>query len=72
MTIAFLNTADDMAWLRDVHLPGLPARFKSAVIHGNEDYPDLIEVYGRRDPEVTDPRVTYKPDSQGKYRIAKS
>jgi len=64
----FLNTADDMKWLRDVHLPRLSKKFKSAVIHGNEDYPEMIEVYERRDPVVTDRKDVFQPDENGVYR----
>lgn len=60
MPYSFLNTSADMKWLRDVHLPGLPAKFKSALIKGNEDYPDEIEVYYKKDPNVDDAKVRFK------------
>lgn len=63
-----INTADDMRWLRDVHLPRLPAKYKSAIIVGNEDYPDRIEVYESRDPRVTDVPVVYKADAEGVFK----
>lgn len=66
--VAFLNTADDMKWLRDVHLPRLSKKFKSAVIYGNEDYPEMIEVYEKRDPLVTDRKDIFKPDANGVFR----
>lgn len=62
MKETFINSSEDMAWLRDVHLPGLSSSYKSAVIFGNEDYPDQIEVYEKRDPEYGDTPVTYQPD----------
>lgn len=62
MKETFINSDEDMTWLRDVHLPNLPHSYKSAVIFGNEDYPDQIEVYEKRDPEVSDRPVTYQPD----------
>ena len=62
MKETFINSDEDMAWLRDVHLPNLSHSYKSAVIFGNEDYPDQIEVYEKRDPEVSDRPVTYQPD----------
>ena len=59
-TYSFINTQDDMEWLKDVHLPRLNLKkFKSAVVHGNEDAPDLIEVYEKRDPGVSDTPVKY-------------
>jgi len=63
-----INTRDDMSWLRDVHLPRLSTKYKSAIIHGNEDYPNQIDVYERRDPLVTDKQVVYTPDDEGVYR----
>lgn len=63
-----INTADDMRWLREVHLPRLPSKYKSAVITGNEDYPDRIEVYERRDPRVTDVPAVFKADDAGVFR----
>jgi len=49
-----INTPEDMAWLRETHLPNLHARFESAIIYGNEDSPDQIECYITQDPELTD------------------
>jgi len=42
----------DMQWLREVHLPNLSSNFHSAVLYGNEDSPDRIEVYHSADPRV--------------------
>lgn len=66
-----INTADDMRWLREVHLPRLPAKYKSAIIVGNEDYPDRIEVYERRDPVVTDVPLVFEADEEGAFRETK-
>ena len=63
-----INDADGMRWLRDVHLPGLPSKFKSAIVVGNEDYPTRIEVYERREPRTTDLAVVFKPDEEGVFR----
>jgi hypothetical protein len=63
-----INTADDMRWLREVHLPRLPAKYRSAIIVGNEDFPDRIEVYERRDPRVTDVPVVFKADEDGVFK----
>ena len=70
---SMIDTDEDMKWLRDVHLPKLPATYKSAIIHGNEDYPDRIEVYAKRAPLVTDEPLVFEPDTDGVYRqVAKS
>ncbi len=52
----FLNGADDVQWLRDTHLKGLPAlpAFQSFVIIGNEDAPDELHLYASADPLYTD------------------
>lgn len=55
MKETFINEPEDMRWLREVHLPGLSPRFKSAVISGNEDYPSSIAVYVEREPAYDDP-----------------
>jgi hypothetical protein len=59
-----INTKEDMKWLRDTKLPGLDKKFKSAVIFGNEDYPDKIDVYVKKDPLVTDTPVTFLPHGE--------
>jgi hypothetical protein len=50
---------EDMGWLRDVHLPGLSKKFHSALIFGNEDSPDRIQVYHLENPNVYDQPVIY-------------
>ena len=55
----FINTPDDMKWLRDVHLPRLSSKFHSALLFGNEDSPDQIHVYEAEDPEVYDQPKIY-------------
>jgi len=68
-SVAFLQEPDDMQWLRDVHLPGLPKKFHSAMLHGNEDGPTQIDVYESADPNYDDPVVTYVPDEEGVYHV---
>lgn len=68
----FINTKKDMRWLRDVHLPKLSAKYHSAVIYGNEDWPSLIVVYEKRNPDYNDNKfVMYIPDiyKDGEYTI---
>ena len=55
----FLNTSDDIDWLKSVHLKGidLPVQyqeFKSAVLYGNEDCPESVDLYVSADPLITD------------------
>jgi hypothetical protein len=63
--MVLINTRDDMKWLREVHLPRLSAKYKSAVIHGNEDYPAQIDVYKTRNPSVLDELVIFVPNEDG-------
>lgn len=56
---AFLNTADDIQWLKDTHLRGviLPSKyagFQSAILQGNEDAPYAVNLYVSADPVFTD------------------
>jgi len=53
---AFLNAPEDMDWLFEVHLPYRRDhdQWQSAVIHGNEDCPERIELYASADPLYTD------------------
>jgi hypothetical protein len=62
MTITTLTSPDDLKWLQDVH--NVPAtNFPVAVVYGNEDAPDKVELYAQNncncDPEV------YTQDPQG-------
>ena len=56
MTTTLINSPDDMQWLADAHLTDLNISWKprSAIINGNEDCPDTIELYPRKDPLYTD------------------
>jgi hypothetical protein len=51
---------DDMRWLKDVHLPKLSSKYKSAVIYGNDDCPSKIEVYGSANPGLTAKKIVFK------------
>lgn len=42
MSYSELTTRDDIAWLREVHIPHLPAAIKYAVLCGNEDCPFAV------------------------------
>jgi hypothetical protein len=52
--VTLLFRAEDMKWLREVHLPELPEEYKTAVLYGNEDCPLQIECYHSLEPLVTD------------------
>ena len=54
MRETLISGDEDMRWLREVHWPELPANYHSAVIFGNEDWPERIEAYESADPLVTD------------------
>lgn len=64
----FMNSASDMKWLRDIHLPGLGKKYKSAVIYGNEDFPTQIHVYTKWDPSRSDMPTVFKADHEGIFR----
>jgi len=56
-----------MKWLREVHIPQLYERARSAILHGNEDSPVRVEVFDSEDPDVGDsPIAIYTQDSTGK------
>ena len=55
----FINTADDMQWLKDVHIPDLPDNSQSAVIVGNEDWPESIKIYTSQEPRFDDSYSEY-------------
>ena len=63
MRTTFLNTKDDMQWLFDVHK--IPKKYKSAVLYGNEDWPEKIVVFVKKNPLHTDIGVVFKLDSEG-------
>lgn len=53
--VLFINDPEDIQWLLDVHLSGrdIPD-FLSAVIIGNEDSPEIIELYSKVNPHFED------------------
>ena len=68
----FISGAEDMQWLRDVHLKRLLPRFKSAIIVGNEDCPDEIKVYASADPRYDAVPIRFVRDGEcGRYRRAR-
>ena len=67
----FINTADDMRWLREAHLPQLSKQYRSAVLVGNEDSPDEIYVYRKHDPSINDTPTVFRQSRDGSryYRV---
>lgn len=70
MSSKFLNSADDVQWLKDTHLAGvaIPAPwpdFQSFLLYGNEDAPEKVELFLDDDPDIGDRylRVTFEEDS---------
>lgn len=51
MLQTFINSPDDMRWLRETHGVNLRG-MKSAVVHGNMDAPTMVEVYKSRNPDL--------------------
>ena len=58
----FLDSAADMRWLVEVHLPATVkvGTFKSAILYGNEDSPSRVELFKAKSPKVTDTCVVYQ------------
>lgn len=67
--IAFLNTPEDMKWLRDVHIPGLPSEYEAAVVHGNEDSPSQIEAYLNANPTIHEKPMVFIADRDGVLKL---
>ncbi|MDO8691481.1 MAG: hypothetical protein Q7R39_15990, partial [Dehalococcoidia bacterium] len=61
----FIEGEEDMDWLRDVHLHGLDKKYKFAVLYGNEDWPERIEVYEKND--VNETPLVFTSDDEGNF-----
>ena len=55
----FLHAASDVAWLREGHLDGVHTlpKFQSFILYGNEDFPDRIDLFTKKNPRFDDPPV---------------
>lgn len=62
----FLETAEDMAWLAEVHHTGAAA-YACAILHGNEDAPERIELYARN--HVACKPTVLQADANGDLRV---
>jgi hypothetical protein len=62
----FLETAEDLEWLTDVHLKGCTVPpFTVASIEGNEDWPTVITLYEVN--HVNSLTLTLRPDVDGVF-----
>ncbi len=66
-----IDTPDDIDWLRQVHLPEMPKNVKSAMVFGNEDYPEKIVTFEERAPSIHSTGTVYYPDADGVYFAVK-
>ena len=56
-----INTVEDMTWLLDTYLPHVHEVYihGSAIIYGNEDFPDKIELYYDNNQNIEDQKRTF-------------
>ena len=66
----FLNSSEDCAWLREVHLPPAPD-FQSFLMWGNEDCPQMVKLYKGKDPNFKDKGTTYVNNPDGGQMLRK-
>ena len=52
----FLNKKSDVDWGKEVH--GLPKNVKSFILYGNEDCPQRIEWFDKKNPKHDEEGVT--------------
>lgn len=66
----FIDDTDGVAWVRDVHVPTLPAGTRSVVLWGNEDCPDRVDAYRTVAPTVNERPAVFLSDDAGTLRRA--
>lgn len=66
----FMNTTENVKWLKDTHLKGVPlpaafSEFQSFIVQGNESSPHAVNLYKSAEPLYTDDyyRVRFCNDS---------
>ena len=64
--MTMLDTKEDLKWLSEVHCK-IANKYKIAVIHGNEDYPESIELYSKDDYSFQ-PTILVR-DEEGRYVV---
>ncbi|MDE1834753.1 MAG: hypothetical protein KGH64_05450 [Candidatus Micrarchaeota archaeon] len=63
MSDKLLTSKEDMAWLSNVHFDKkLSDEFMSAILYGNEDFPDRIDTFRSAEPKVGDYHLIWKWD----------
>lgn len=55
MQTTYLGGDEDMAWLRSTHWPTLPDDARYAVLYGNTDAPQRVEVWAYDQPTHDQP-----------------
>jgi len=50
MKQTYIDTPEDITWLRDVHCHDLPLSIQCAIIHGNEDAPSKVVAWVANNP----------------------
>lgn len=67
----FLSGPVNCLWLRETHLRHLSLpEFDSAVLYGNEDCPERVELYSLESPTIHDtPIETYTMDDDGVLKL---
>lgn len=65
MSHSILDSADNIAWLREVHIRALPASCEFAILYGNEDSPIRVEAYDSAEPLYTDDFTVYERNDDG-------
>jgi hypothetical protein len=52
-----LNLPEDITWLFDTHLADYPLwypRTKAFILYGNDDCPEMVDLYEQETPIITD------------------
>ncbi len=65
--LILIDEREDVQWLRDVHLPGMPGDVKAAMVFGNEDSPDKIVTFEVQAPTLGSVGTIYYPDGDGVF-----
>lgn len=56
MKQTFLNSPEDILWLKSTHLKKRnPPPFRSFILYGNEDAPERLELFSSESPDWDDP-----------------
>jgi hypothetical protein len=70
MSKTYLNSNEDMQWLEETHLRahGLMGA-RSAVLFGNEDCPDAVELYCQENPLISSMPVCCFRSYDGELKV---